>query len=617
MGKSTSGISRREFLRNAGVVVGGVAATSALAGCGSKAKSEAAGAGATSAYEVYDTDLLVIGGGLGATQTALVAFEQGANVMLVDKGPFRFSGSGGYNWDLASSWSNDPDASLKGDILGAEGAIEQRVYKAAYEESKSYQNLAKYMDHGSTLLKRMPDGSFGPMTIGGSTISFNVFARHDMDTVNNSGVSVLDRTMITQLLIQDGRCIGAAGLHLPTGAFRVFRAKQTIAAAGSAAWICGWVSVAARTTSGPDTTGDLTAIAYRNGCKIHQLEFCDLDTINAGPSGIAHSYNAGIGCDPIWSPVFCNKDGERFAKDYEVGTLSRGEYVKLATEQVKAGKGGPNGGMYVDLRDVNGQPSPFLAFVEEYFQRSFGLLKDTFGIDVRKNLIEVAINVVDINGVPVIDQNMQTEIPGLYFARSLPNAPSPMTINCGIVAAKYAAAQIAKDQVKAPENISWKNVNDEYARLQDILSREPKNPVRPHEVRHMIQKAGENLIGIRNKDKLEACIKELERIKTEELPRMTVSEKTKTYNIEWKQAIENYNMLDFAEMTARASLMRTETRGSFLRSDYPKRDDDNWMCWVGVKLVNGKMTTEKFPIDMSFYSADKVKQMLPPAAGSK
>lgn len=615
MSETRSKISRRDFFKKTGIVVSGVAAASALSACGTNTTRYSKGTDSNKpVYEVYDTDVLVIGGGLAAAQAASVAFEQGANVLLVDKGPFRFSGSGGYNWGLATAWANDADASLKTDLMSVEGVVEQNVAKAAYDASQNYQNLAKYMDHGCTLLSRKPDGSFGGMVMNGSVYSFNVFSRHDMDHVKNIGVSVFDRTMITQLLVQNGKCIGAMGIDLTTGAFCVFRAKQTIACAGSASWILGWVTVGARTTSGPDTTGDLTAIAYRNGCKIHQLEFCDLDTIISAPTGIAHSYNAGIGCDPLFNPVFCNKDGERFLEKYPVTTMSRGDFVKEAYKQIKAGKGSPNGGVYIDLRDVNGQPSPYWAFIEDYYHRNLDLMKNNFGIDVRNSLVEVAFNVPDMYGVPVIDATMQTEIPGLYFARSLSNAPSAMTINCAIVAATNAAKAVRTGKVDMPDKISWKSIDDEYSRLQEIMNRKATAPIRPHEVRHMIQKtAGDNLIALRTDEGLNACIKELSRIRTEVMPRMVVSLKTNTYNIEWKQAIENYNMLDFAEMAARASLMRTESRSSCVRPDHPTRDDENWLCWVGVKMVDGKMQTEKFPMDMSLYSAAAVKGIMNPA----
>ena len=205
---------------------------------------------------------------------------------------------------------------------------------------------------------------------------------------------------------------------------------------------------------------------------------------------------------------------------------------------------------------------------------------------------------------------MQTEIPGLYFGRSLTNTPSSMTINTSIAAAKYAATQVMEGNVELSEEFPWDSVQEEFARLESILSKEAEDSLRPHEVRHMIQAtAGEHLFAVHDDEGLQACIDELIRIRTEEMPRMAVSLKTKTFNMEWKEAIENYNMLDFAEMEARAMLMRKESRSSFVRTDYPERDDENWLCWVGVKMIDGEMTTETFPMDLSVVDAEGVKQM--------
>jgi succinate dehydrogenase / fumarate reductase flavoprotein subunit len=85
----------------------------------------------------------------------------------------------------------------------------------------------------------------------------------------------------------------------------------------------------------------------------------------------------------------------------------------------------------------------------------------------------------------------------------------------------------------------------------------------------------------------------LDRIRTEDIPAMVVSDTSPVYNTEWKEAIEAYNMLDICEISARASLMREETRGMYLRGDFPEQDDVNWDCMIVCRNNNGMMELEK------------------------
>ena len=104
-------ISRRDFLRGMAASAVGVAATSVI---GTSAFAEGTGkekdiqqpAGALG-YEVYNTDLLIIGAGFGAMSAAFDAISKGQSVVMIDKGPFRHGGNAGYNWDVIATWVPD------------------------------------------------------------------------------------------------------------------------------------------------------------------------------------------------------------------------------------------------------------------------------------------------------------------------------------------------------------------------------------------------------------------------------------------------------------------------------------------------------------------------------
>lgn len=74
---------------------------------------------------------------------------------------------------------------------------------------------------------------------------------------------------------------------------------------------------------------------------------------------------------------------------------------------------------------------------------------------------------------------------------------------------------------------------------------------------------------------------------------MAVSNKTLTLNTEWKEAIENYNLLDCALLAVEASLLREETRGQYLRAEFPEADNENWNCMLVAKNNGGSAVFEK------------------------
>ena len=142
-------ISRRDFLRGMAASAVGVAATSVI---GTSAFAEGTGkekdvqqpAGAPG-YEVYNTDLLIIGAGFGAMSAAFEAISKGQSVVMIDKGPFRHGGNSGYNWDVIATWCPDPDSYSKESYLTR--VVNQEMYYKA-DSSEPNQNM------GLTLINR-------------------------------------------------------------------------------------------------------------------------------------------------------------------------------------------------------------------------------------------------------------------------------------------------------------------------------------------------------------------------------------------------------------------------------------------------------------------------------
>ena len=117
--------------------------------------------------------------------------------------------------------------------------------------------------------------------------------------------------------------------------------------------------------------------------------------------------------------------------------------------------------------------------------------------------------------------------------------------------------------------------------------------MRPVTIRRAIQNAAGSAMGIiRTTEALEAARDELARIRKEDLPRQAVGSPSLAYNMEWKEAIENYNLLTIAELSVLASLTREESRGSYLRPEFPGPSDD-WACSLAISGSEGAYETAK------------------------
>ena len=92
---------------------------------------------------------------------------------------------------------------------------------------------------------------------------------------------------------------------------------------------------------------------------------------------------------------------------------------------------------------------------------------------------------------------------------------------------------------------------------------------------------------------MEEAIAELERIRKEEMPKQVCADDSVNFNTDWKAAIENINLLDSAEVSIKASLLREESRGSYLRPEFPGVDNENWNCMLTARLVDGEIVFEK------------------------
>ncbi|WP_188055564.1 FAD-binding protein [Oryzomonas rubra] len=607
-------ISRRGFLKSGGLALGTAVLagnTAALTGCSGSTSGTAGTNGnsaASQSYSVYETDILIIGGGIGALSAGFEATKSGRKVTMVDKGPFRASGATGMNWDVQYGFMPaNADGSLNPVLYQHDSVLQNIVNKKAQQNAMlsdpNRSIFQYYMNKGGECFPhRNADGSdvmavdtpYFKMGAGG-------FPRHAQDEISKSPLmTVHDRTMITDVLMSNGQCIGAVGVALPTGKFVVYRANAVILSAGGCGWFNGWVTVAAKSMNVPDNTSDVEMAAYRRGARVGDAEYGSYELHSIQPTGIAYGFNAGIGAEPDASAYIVDAKRVPFLMADPTVDKSRvfwdRNYFKklLATHMMDPSNLGPNGGLYLDLSS----PAA-VAGLRISYARSISLWKENFGIDVTKELVEFNFEMGEHGGAPVIDDTMMTDIPGLFCSRGAGVYGTEGGVNeytnrrMGSYTLRSALKYL--ETVKAPTTIDFTQAENEIARLVEIRTRRVAGGLRPHLVRQRIQKAcGTCMSAVRTTANLQAASAELARIRKEDLPHQVLTDTSTTYSTEWKMAIENYNLIDIAEMSVNATLTRTESRGAHIRPEYPTQDDVNWKCMLTAKLVNGKMTFSKY-----------------------
>ena len=605
------GVSRRDFLKRSGILAGAAAvgaATTAttigMTGCTDNNNQTTPNSTQRTAtdieFDVYDSEVLVLGSGFAGSMAAVQAFKEGCQVTVVDKAPFKSGGAAGLNWDAGTSGppSEAPTPEnqrgvFPGTGIWADALANKKLGAAAIawtgSDIEPWNRQLAICRMGNTTFLREEDGTLENR--GGVMASIQmIFTRHPSEYLYTyTNAEIVDQTMITGLFMVDGKCIGAMGVHTPTGRYRVFRSKATIIANGGSCQMYGWSGTGAISINSPDNTGDVSVAAFRNGAALVNTEFFTYDMISRYPDSIGGSFMSGIGADSVSSILICDSNDDFiFTKEKEEGGY--GPITQECSMAVRDGRGSENDCLYLDLS----QPGADL-LTRPAYRRNIALWKKIFDIDVTApgHRIEISVEPFEHMGSPVIDENGMTDIPGLFNVRGIGNTflligSHWMAPYIGHSAAKYASGNDFTSN-------DWSSIEAEIARLEEILHKE--GSLRPHAVRHAVQQVCFDALHIgADAEGLEVAIAELKRIRDEELPKMTVVNKTRCYNTDWRKAIENHNIIDMAVAALEATLMREESRLFYYRADFPKPDDENWLANILVRYNDGDYEYEKRPV---------------------
>jgi succinate dehydrogenase flavoprotein subunit len=416
-------------------------------------------------------------------------------------------------------------------------------------------------------------------------------------------IKVFAETTVTELLLDGGRIAGAFGYFRDTGRFVLFEAPAIVLATGG-------IGKAYKVTSNSwEYTGDGHALALRAGATLLNMEFVQLH-----PTGM------------VWPPsvrgilvtesvrgdggVLRNSDGKRFMFDYVPDVfrkqyaeteeeadrwytdpdnnrrppelLPRDEVARSINSEVKAGRGSPHGGVFLDVSTRLPAEEILRRLPSMYHQ-----FKELADVDITSEPMEVGPTCHYVmGGVEVDPDTGAASVPGLFAAGEVSggmhgsnrlggNSLSDLLVfgrRSGMGAAEYVSALPARPAV--PEGSLAAAT---AAALEPLARAEGESPYAVH---GELQTIMTDLVGlIRRESELKTALVELDKLRARAA--RVCAPGGRAYNPGWHLALDLRNMLLIADCVAQAALERQESRGGHTRDDYPGMSPE----WRKVNLI--------------------------------
>jgi succinate dehydrogenase / fumarate reductase flavoprotein subunit len=535
-------------------------------------------------------DVLIIGAGLAGQRAALAAASSGATVGIVSKvHPVRshsVAAAGGINAALnpEDTWESHAFDTIKGsDYLGDQDAIEIMCREAPDE--------ILWLEHAGVTFHRDETGHLGTRAFGGASAARTYYVAditghailhvlYEQLLKHSDTVDRYEEWFTTDLLQNDdGRCIGAVCRNLRDGRLEVFNAKATILA-------CGGAGQAYKpTTNGLIVTGDGIAQAYRIGAKLKDMEMVQYHPTTLAGNGLL--ITEGARGEGAW---LLNAAGERFMERYAPNKLdlaSRDVVSRAEQTEINEGRGFPDGTVALDITKVPRRRTL------ESLREIVNIGRDFAGVDITREPIHIHPGQHYIMGGVNTDSDGQTTIPGLYAAGEVAcvsvhggNRLGANSLLDTLIFGRRSGEHAAKQAKSMPmPSTPGSRVDDTEARIAAIMAREAGGR-RVAAIKEELGRTMNEYVAVfRDADGLAKAHEIVRRLK-DEAPKAAIDDHGSVFNQDVIGAIELGYMLDVAEAIVVAAQERKESRGAQFRTDFPERNDGEWLKHIDIS-VNG------------------------------
>lgn len=526
-------------------------------------------------------DVLVVGGGLAGLMAALSVGDKADTAVLSKIYPTRsHSGAAQGGFNAAMAVDDSLDAHIFDTVKGSDYLGDQDAIKVLCSDGPQ---VILDLERMGVPWTRTEDGIIAQRSLGGAGFPRACFAAdfsghvvlHTLyEQILKRGVKVYPEWHLVELMVEDGRVSGALVYDLPHARLEVIRAKEIILATGG----CG--RAFSKTTNAHANTGDGMAIAYRAGAVLSDMEFVQFHpTTLYGTNVLISEAARGEG------GYLRNASGERFMSHYapEKMELAPRDVVSRAIfKEIKEGRGLDGQYIHLDLTHVGD------AHVAERLPQVRDLAIRYAGVDPAKQPMPIEpAQHYSMGGVRTDIWGMTT-LPGLLAAGEVGNVSVHGANRLGgnslletVVYGRRAgtkAAELASSE-KWPV-FSKDTVKRCLAKWNALITAAPSKPPRSDStfaVRAEMTTLMTNQVGVfRTGVELEDAVGRLQRLK-ERYNDLAVRQGPGPFNYALMDYLEVGYLLDLSNLIARGALARTESRGAHYRTDFPDRDDKNWL----------------------------------------
>ena len=565
-------------------------------------------------YETHEYDVLVIGAGGAGLRAAIEASAASVKVGLICKSLLGKAHTVMAEGGMAAAMGNVDDRDnwkvhFADTMRGGQYVNNWRMAELHAKEAPA---RVHELEAWGAVFDRTKEGKISQRNFGGHRYPrlAHVGDRTGLEMIRtlqdhgiHQGITVHMEYTIVDLLKDAGRVVGAFGYDRERGRFRVFKAKAVVVCTGG-------LGRAYKVTSNSwEGTGDGVSLAYHAGAELLDMEF-----IQFHPTGM------------IWPPsvmgilvtesvrgeggVLRNKDGKRFMYDdipdnYKSQTstdpeegwrytqndkeakrppelLTRDHVARCIMREVKAGRGSPHGGVFLDISWIKEKIPNAAEHIKKKIPSMYHQFMQLANLDITKEPMEVGPTThYAMGGIRVNGDTQATNVPGLYAAGECAaglhgaNRLGGNSLSDLIVFGKRAGEYAAKF---AKENSSG-SINDaqvEAAAREALAAYERSEKTGatangPYQVQHELQEMMQKLVGIvRRQDEMTQALDGLGKLYEREKTVCVYGHRE--YNPGWHTAIDLKHLLTVSEAITRAAIDRKESRGGHFREDFPEKD---------------------------------------------
>jgi succinate dehydrogenase / fumarate reductase, flavoprotein subunit len=518
--------------------------------------------------------------------------------------------AGGINAAISveDDWRSHAYDTVKGsDFLGDQDAIEIMCSEAPAE--------VMHLEHIGVTFHRNDRGEMDLRAFGGASMKRTAYVAditgqallhvlYEQLMKHHETVERFEEWFTTSLLLDDaGNCAGVIARDVRSGRMEAFTAKNVILA-------CGGAGQAYKpTTNGLIVTGDGIAMAYRVGAPLMDMEMVQYHPTCLVETGILITEGArGEGAHLL------NANGERFMEKSAPNKMelaSRDVVSRAEQIEINEGRGvGPDkAGIYLDVTVVPRKRTL------EALREIVNLGRDFAGVDITREPIMIRPGQHYIMGGVKTDVDGRTPIDGLYAAGEVAcvsvhggnrlGANSLLdTLIFGRRAGEHAAARAAAIAMPAIDTAA--QLREDAGQLDAIIAR-------PHEGRRVSEIKSElgevmnrHAAVFRDEAGLQGALEAIGRLK-EEAARAWIDDRGTVFNQDVLGALELGYMIDCAEATLVGSIERKESRGAQFRTDYPERNDEEWLKHIDITLADGTPKVGYSPVTITQWQPEERK----------